>query len=171
MTEPTQESPSGRQEAGEIARLLSYVAIFVVSAGLGLEAAAIPTSRFEVLGAGAFPLMVYGLLCVVSLIAIVGSVRRIGVGAITRFGGEVLRWIRDRHLVIVIFACFGAYLVSIPWLGFSIATFVFLLVAQLILAPRNPLSIALAVVIALLFSFGLNWVFGEVFNVFLPRGT
>ncbi len=52
-------------EAGEVARLLSYIALLAVSAGLFLEARTIPTSRFEVLGAGAFPMLVHGVLNVI----------------------------------------------------------------------------------------------------------
>jgi len=37
--------------------------------------------------------------------------------------------------------------------------------------PRTPKSIALAAVVAVVFSFGLNWLFAEVFTVFLPRGV
>jgi len=55
-------------------------------------------------------------------------------------------------------------------LGFSIATFLFLLVAQLIAAPRDRRTIVTALLVAVVFSFGLNWLFAEGFTVFLPRG-
>ncbi|EEB83313.1 hypothetical protein RGAI101_461 [Roseobacter sp. GAI101] len=42
---------------------------------------------------------------------------------------------------------------------------------QLILMPRSAKSILLALVIAAVFSFGLNWLFADVFTVFLPKGA
>ena len=72
------------------------------------------------------------------------------------------------------FVCLGAltaYLLVIPVLGFSIASLIFLFVLQVILMPRTPKSIALAAVVAVVFSFGLNWLFAEMFTVFLPRGV
>jgi uncharacterized membrane protein YraQ (UPF0718 family) len=70
--------------------------------------------------------------------------------------------------------CLGAltaYLLAIPLLGFSIASLIFLLGLQVILMPRTVKSIVIATIIALVFSYGLNWLFAEVFNVFLPRGV
>jgi len=159
-----------KKEAGEIARLLSYVVLLAVSATLFVEATVIPTSRFEVLGAGAFPMLVNGVLMLMLAGAIVGSVRRIPRHAYGAFAGMVAAWVRARRLVFVVFGCLGAYLIVMPMIGYPIATFVFLTVLQLSLAPRTPRTIALILVLAVIFSFGLNWLFAEVFNVFLPRG-
>jgi len=159
-----------RKEAGEIARLLSYVVLLAVSTTLFLEATVIPTSRFEVLGAGAFPMLANGVLMLLLAGSIIGAIRRIPRPAYGAFAGAVAHWVRTRRLVFVVFACLGAYLIAMPMIGYPIATFVFLVVLQLSLAPRTPKTIALTLGLALLFSFGLNWLFAEVFNVFLPRG-
>jgi len=163
------DSRNGK-EAGEIARLLSYVMLLALSVTLFIEATAIPTSRFEVLGAGAFPMLVHGLLMLLLVFAIVGSLRRIPRDAYGAFGGMVAHWARTRRLVVVVFGTLAVYLIVMPMIGYSIATFIFLVVLQLTLAPRTRKTIALSVGLALLFSFGLNWLFAEVFNVFLPRG-
>ncbi|SES23722.1 Tripartite tricarboxylate transporter TctB family protein [Tranquillimonas rosea] len=157
-------------EAGDVARLLSYVVIFLASVGLFVEATTIPTSRFEVLGAGSFPKLIYGGLVLLSGAAIFGAVRRLPSGALSRFAPSVPDWFVRRRLVLAVFACLGVYLAALPWIGFSWATFAFLVVLLVILSPRTPFSLGLTLVIALLFSFGLNWLFAEVFNVFLPRG-
>jgi hypothetical protein len=159
-----------RQEAGEIARLLSYIAILAVSVGLFLEARTIPTSRFEVLGAGAFPMLVHGVLILLLVSAIVGSVRTIPTGAYGRFAAQASEWAKARRLVFVLFGCLAAYLFAMPVIGYPIATFAFLVVFQIILAPKTRKAFGIALVLALIFSFGLNWLFAEVFNVFLPRG-
>lgn len=158
------------EEPGEIARLLSYVALLAVSGGLFLEATGIPTSRFEVLGAGAFPMLVHGVLIVLLLGAIFGSLRRIPAAAYGRFGAQVTDWARARRLVFVLFVCLGLYLAGIPVIGYPVATLVFLGVLQITLAPKTKAAFAIALVLAVVFSFGLNWLFAEVFNVFLPRG-
>ncbi|MGP1253137.1 MAG: tripartite tricarboxylate transporter TctB family protein [Kiloniellales bacterium] len=160
-----------REEAGEVARLISYVVILAVSVFLFFDARGLPTSRWEVLGAGAFPQLVFGLLSALSGLAIVGSLRKLSLAGVRGFAGAAADWLRRRYLVLVMAACFGIYLLAIPRFGFSVATFVFLLVTQLVLAPRRWTSFLLALVIALLFSFGLNALFAEVFNVFLPRGA
>ncbi|NIZ63461.1 hypothetical protein DL239_21085 [Sedimentitalea sp. CY04] len=157
-------------EAGEIARFLSYVAILAASVALYLSAEHIPSSRFEVLGAAAFPKFVFAAIILIAIIAIIDSLRKISRTAWGQFGGEVLNWLRLRYLVIICFVVFAAYLLLVPILGFSIASFAFVFGLQLILMPRTPLTLLIAVLVALAFSFGLNALFAEFFNVFLPRG-
>lgn len=159
-----------KNRAGEIARLVSYLAIMATSIALLVDARAIPTSRWEVLGAGAFPTLVFGILIVLSAFSIIGALRKLGTRALVGFAAAASAWVRTRYLVFVLFGLFGIYLLAIPRLGFSIATFTFLMVAQLVLAPRTGRTVILALVISLLFSFGLNKLFADVFNVFLPRG-
>ena len=157
-------------EAGEIARFLSYVAILAASVTLYFSAGKIPSSRFEVLGAAAFPRFVFVAISLVTIIAIIDSLRKIPRHAWAQFGGEVLNWLRLRYLVIICFAVFAAYLLLVPVLGFSIASFAFVLGLQLILMPRKPLTLLIAALVAFAFSFGLNALFAEFFNVFLPSG-
>ncbi|ETX30929.1 tripartite tricarboxylate transporter TctB family protein [Roseivivax isoporae] len=155
---------------GEVARLISYVALLAVSAGLFAEAWAIPVSRFETLGAGAFPMLVHGVLMLLLAGAAIGSLRRLPAGAWTAFAAAAGHWVRTRRLVIVVFACLALYLATMPVVGYPLATLAFLAVLQVTLAPKTRTAIAISLVLALLFSFGLNWLFAEVFNVFLPRG-
>jgi hypothetical protein len=157
--------------SGEIARLISYVALFAVSAVMFVEAAGIPASRFEVLGAGAFPMLVHGALMALLLGCIVGTLRRTPRAAYAAFGAAARAWVAARRLVFLLLGCLGAYLIVMPVTGFGPATFVFLLALLGVLGPKTPAGIGAAVVLAAAFSFGLNWVFAEVFDVFLPRGV
>jgi hypothetical protein len=168
LSQPGHQTRAG--ESGEIARLLSYVALLAVSAGLFLEARAIPTSRFEALGAGAFPMLVHACLSLLLVVSIVGSVRRIPVDAYGRFAAAAVVWAREKRLVLVLFACLAVYVAAMPVIGYPVATLIFLIVLQVTLAPKTRTAIAVALVLSLVFSFGLNWLFAEVFNVFLPRG-
>lgn len=158
-------------EAGEIARLLSYVVILLASIGLFVSATGIPASRFERLGAGAFPQIVFGAIALVAVMAIVDALRKIPGDAYGRFGAQTVAWARRRYLVFISLGAMTLYLLAIPVLGFPIASLVFLFTLQVILMPRRPKSILIAAIVALVFSFGLNWLFSEVFTVFLPRGT
>lgn len=158
------------KESGEIARLLSYIGLLAVSVGLFLEAWAIPTSRFEALGAGAFPMLVHACLSLLLVGSIVGSVRRIPVDAYGRFAGAVTAWAHQKRLVVVLFVSLAAYVAAMPLIGYPLATLLFLIVLQITFAPKTRAAVAVALVLSLIFSFGLNWLFAEVFNVFLPRG-
>lgn len=164
-------APKTAEGSGEIARLLSYVVLLAASAGLFLEARTIPTSRFEVLGAGAFPMLVHGTLMLLLVLAIIGSLRKIPADAYGRFAVEVAAWAREKRLVFVVFAALGLYVATMPVIGYPIATLLFLVVLQITLAPKTRMAFAVALALALVFSFGLNWLFAEVFDVFLPRGT
>ena len=159
------------REAGEIARLLSYVLILLASVGLFVSAAAIPTSRFEKLGAGAFPKIVFAGIALVAVIAIVDALRKIPTGAYGRFACQTVAWAKRRSLVFVVLGALAVYLLAIPLLGFSIASFLFILALELVLMPRTPMTLLIAVIVAAVFSFGLNWLFAEIFTVFLPRGV
>jgi len=159
------------QEASEIARLLSYLVLFFGALGLLIAARAIPASRFEALGAGAFPQIVFGLIVLVSGGAIIGALRGIPKAAYGSFADQSIAWVRRCYLVFVCLGAFTLYLLAIPVLGFSIASFIFLLCLQLILMPRSAKTMAVALIVAAVFSFGLNWLFAEVFTVFLPKGA
>ena len=161
---------TAEQESGEVARLLSYVALLAVSAGLLIEARGIPTSRFEVLGAGAFPTLVHGVLILLLLAAIAGSLRILPGDAYGRVAARFTGWVRARRLVFALFGCLALYLWFMPVIGYTISTFAFLAVLQITLAPKTRRSVAIALLLAVIFSVGLNWIFAEVFNVFLPRG-
>lgn len=161
---------SGTPRSTEGMRLVSYLIICLASAGLFISAGTIPTSRWEVLGAGAYPQLVFGGLAVMTFFTAVTSLRKFGLSMFPAIATDAVLWLRSRHLVIWMFILFGAYILTIPLTGFQIATFAFLMASQLLLAPWTPRSFALIVAIAVIFSFGLNYLFAEVFNVFLPRG-
>lgn len=158
-------------EAGEIARLLSYFIILIASVGLFFAASEIPTSRFETLGAGAFPQIVCAAIGLLSMVAIVDSLRKISYLGYGRFYTEAKAWMCRRYLVFITLGALTLYILVIPIIGFSIASMIFLFSVQVILMPRSTKSIVIALITALVFSFGLNWLFAEVSTVFLPRGV
>lgn len=159
------------KEAGEIARLLSYLMLLLASLGLFFAAARIPTSRFETLGSGVFPQIVFVSIGFLAVIAIIDSLRKIPLQAYGRFSATTFDWVRRRYLVFITLTALTLYILAIPIFGFSIASFLFVFSVQVILMPRRTKSVLIALIVALVFSFGLNWLFAEVFTVFLPRGV
>jgi len=60
-----------------------------------------------------------------------------------------------------------AYALSIAWMGYLLATFLFLLASACIMGERSPIR---AMVIALLFSVGMHLLFTRFLNIPLPIG-
>lgn len=156
----------------ELARLISYIVFGGVSVVLSLMAASLPTSRWEPLGAGTFPKLVFALLAGLCLIAAIRSIIEIvRAGGLAGVGSAFSQWLYVRRVSIGLFVLFAVYLGVMPLTGFSLASFVFLLIAQLMIAGVSRRTVIQSIIAALIFSVGLNLLFAEVFNVFLPRGV
>lgn len=158
-------------EVREVALLVSYIALLVVSVILLLEAGSIPVSRFEVVGAGAFPTLIHSVLILILLSAIAKSFWKLPRQAYARTLKAIPDLVWQGRLVVVLFISLGVYIAIMPVVGYSISTFVFLMVLQLAYAPWGHRTFIIVPIIALAFSFGLNFVFYEYFRVFLPRGA
>jgi hypothetical protein len=161
--------PDAAARGSRSGQLVSYAGIFALAAWLFWEAGDLPASRWEPLGAGTFPRLVLGALALLAGTALVREFalwRREGGAGRVAPAAALVRY----RLVAAVLVLFVAYVAALPHLGFALASFAFLLVTQLILGPKTPRAIALMAVVALAFSFGLNWLFAEAFNVFLPRG-
>jgi hypothetical protein len=73
--------------------------------------------------------------------------------------------------VVVAFAIFTAYVVSLQWLGFRLASAVFVLVMQATLdRPKTSRRWALLAVIAIIATAVIYLVFERYLHVLLPRG-
>ena len=156
----------------ELARLVLNLALGLFAVFLFVEAGSLPASRWEPLGAGSFPRLVFAFLALLTALAVLGSVRRLlGSEAIDWRAVRALprRWVVERRLVIALFALFGLYLAAISPFGFPLATLGFMLVTGALLAPRSAKAWLVVALLAVVFSYGLDVLFAEVFDVFLPR--
>lgn len=156
----------------EFARLISYIVFGLGSAYLSLRAGELPTSRWEPLGAGSFPQLVFAVLaglCLISAIRAVIDIRK--AGQLDGLMSALCGWIKVRRISFALFGLLVVYLGVLPIAGFSLATFIFLLITQLMIAGISKKTLIQSVIAALIFSVGLNLLFAEVFNVFLPRGV
>jgi hypothetical protein len=76
------------------------------------------------------------------------------------------------RMVAVMFAVFGVYVVGLPYLGFRIATFLYVAAANALLdAPRGARGWARMALVALLTAAATYYVFEHYLTVLLPRGS
>lgn len=74
-------------------------------------------------------------------------------------------------MVVAMFAVFGAYVLALPFLGFRIATFFFLVAMQAALEPpRGWRRWAAAAIVAAVTTAVVHYTFDQYLQVLLPRG-
>ncbi|MFY9314100.1 MAG: tripartite tricarboxylate transporter TctB family protein [Burkholderiales bacterium] len=119
-------------------------------------------------GPGLYPRIVLGLTAVLSLGLVIGDVlaRRRLVAASGPKKDKL-----NYRLVAISFGVFALYAVALPWLGFRIATVLFVGGANALLdPPRGARGWGRALVLALLTSLVTWLVFERWLSVLLPRG-
>lgn len=157
------------RRARALAHLVLNGALAALFTTLFMRAGALPSSMWEPLGAGSFPRLVLAVLIVINL-GIMAQEWRHFRGASSAAPGLIKRWLWRHRLAFGVLALFALYILGVPILGFSLASLAFLILGQLALGVRRPRSLAIAAVIAVTFSFGLDWLFRDVFIISLPRG-
>lgn len=160
---------SDARRANALAHLVLNGALAVLFATLFVRAGALPSSMWEPLGSGSFPRLVLGVLILINLGIMAQEWRRYR-GAPRAASGLVKRWLWRHRLAIGVLALFALYILGVPALGFRLASLFFLVLVQLALGVRRPRSLAIAAIIAVTFSFGIDWLFRDVFIISLPRG-
>ncbi len=122
------------------------------------------------IGPGFYPRIVVGITAFFAALMVIGDLlARRG-----RTPPQGARAVADRpnyKLVLASFAAFGAYAVSLPWLGFRVATFLYVAAAAALLArPRDAKSWVKVLVLALLTAAIVYYAFEHYLLVLLPRG-
>ncbi|MGA8048562.1 MAG: tripartite tricarboxylate transporter TctB family protein [Burkholderiales bacterium] len=137
------------------------VSLLLLAATRGL-----PESALVPIGPGVYPRFVLGIAAVLSALLVASDFLARGKRA-ARAPGTAPNY----ALVVAAFAEFFVYIVALPYLGFRIATFAFVLAFHALLEPprgarRWALALVMAVVVAL-----VSWfVFERGLSVLLPRG-
>jgi hypothetical protein len=117
-------------------------------------------------GPGFYPRIVLALTAVLSLGLLISDVL-----ARKRSPKEQPKQKFNYRLVAISFGVFGLYCVALPGLGFRIATFVYVVVANAVLAPPRGLKgWAGTLVLGLATAFVTWLVFERYLSVLLPRG-
>ncbi len=149
----------GRDGWAGLACLAVSLALLVATRGL-------PQSALVPIGPGVYPRFVLGITALLSALLVASDFAAHGARA-ARLPGPKLNY----ALVGAAFAVFLVYVVALPYLGFRIATFAFVLAFHALLEPprgtrRWAFALGLAVVVAL-----VTWfVFERQLSVLLPRG-
>jgi hypothetical protein len=74
-------------------------------------------------------------------------------------------------MVAVMFALFGAYVLALPYAGFRVSTFAFVVAMQAALdPPRGMRRWAIVAIVALVATAGTYYTFDSYLQVLLPRG-
>ncbi|WP_148254140.1 tripartite tricarboxylate transporter TctB family protein [Aidingimonas lacisalsi] len=144
-------------------------ALALLFAYLFLRAGSLPESAWEPLGAGTFPRLILAVLILLNLGIVAKQVPR-AVHSPRLPAGSTRQWLWRHRLAFGVLGLFGAYTLTVPLLGFRLASFAFLMLVQYLLGARRWRSLLIALAIALTFSFGIYALFQSVFSISLPSG-
>ena len=115
------------------------------------------------IGPGFYPRIVLGLTAVLALALVAQDLLRRKQPAplaAANYGAVVLH-----------FAVFGLYAVTLPWLGFRIATFAYIAIANALLdMPKSPAGWLRVAAIALIATLVVYYAFEHYLSVLMPRG-
>lgn len=168
-----QDRSAGGASRSALLHLLLNLAMLVVFAFLFVVAGDLPDSAWEPLGAWAFPRFVLGALILLNLAMIAqnlpGAVKEVR----ARHGemaAIVAIAVAEKKLVILMLALFGVYVAAFGLVGYAVATFLFIVIAQVAVGPKTLRNALAAVIIALVASLGVEYFFARALSVFLPGG-
>ena len=127
-------------------------------------ARALPQPALVPIGPGYYPSLLFGVTAVLSVTLIASDVAMRG--RRTPAPPAV-----SYRLVVLTFTIFAGYVFLLPWLGYRLATLLFVGVLQIALdPPRAARGWALAAVMAVATSLVTYYVFEHYLHVLLPRG-
>lgn len=139
--------------------------LLIFSSILYLEAAGLPSSKWEPLGSGSFPQLVFGALAILALVSLIQ--KALAYGKRSQEGSTSLRSYR---VVGLVFGLFALYLISLNILGFIISTAFFLYITIWLIGPRNEKALPMITGISFVFSVAMFYVFKNYLYVYLPLG-
>lgn len=148
--------------------------LVVLAASLALLWATLGLERHPMVpvGPGFYPRIVLGITAGMALLLVVLDVLALR-KALPRADRAALDGAArpDYGLVVAAFAVFTAYVLALPYLGFRIATFVFLVAMQAVLEPpRGVRRWVIVLAVALVATAASYYAFERYLHVLLPRG-
>ena len=150
-----------------------YAGLAILVASLALFWATLGLERHPMvpIGPGFYPRVVLGLTAVMALALLVSDIlaRRRPRPAAAPAGKAAAR--PDYALVVAAFAVFAGYVFALPWLGFRLATFAFLLAMPALLErPARVRGWAVVLAVAIVATLTSHYLFESYLHVLLPRG-
>jgi len=147
----------GRDGWAGLAVLIASLVLFWLTLGL-------KDSPLVPVGPGFYPRIVLGVTAVLSVWLVVSALvspERPAPGPKLHYG-----------MVITMFAVFGIYVSALPFLGFRVATFLYVASANALLElPRGARGWARTMLVALLTAAATYFIFERYLLVLLPRGS
>jgi len=144
--------------------------LVVLAASLALYGATfgLEQSPLVPIGPAFYPRIVLGITAALAAVLVAADVLvRRRAGAAPSPPRPKLRY----AMVAAMFALFGAYVLALPYAGFRIATFAFVVAMQAALdPPRGMRPWAIVAIVALVATAGTYYTFDSYLQVLLPRG-
>jgi putative tricarboxylic transport membrane protein len=142
---------------GGLAVLAASLFLFALTLGL-------KDNPLVPIGPGYYPRIVLGVTAALALAVLLSDV--LG-KRIERPGRERLNY----GLVAAMFAVFGLYCGALPYLGFRVSTFLYVAATNVLLdVPKGPKGWGRALLVALITTVVVYFVFERYLTVLLPRG-
>ncbi len=144
------------------------VGLFLValSAILFSQTLGLPAPPLVPLGPAFYPRLMLALLAGLGAVLVgLDAARRRRAGAEARAPGRT-----DYGAVLVTFGVFTAYVLLLPWLGYRLATFLFVGGMQAALKPPRPRGLPLLIAVALVTTAVTYYAFEVYLQILLPRG-
>jgi putative tricarboxylic transport membrane protein len=141
------------------------VVLLIVTALLWGESYRIPKLVFTDVGSAFFPRIVIVLTAVMSVILMIESFR------VKPTASKECKSRDSAHDLLIRWSTFGlvvAYVALLPVLGYTWATIGFLVSLMLLLGPITVKSVPVTLVVTLVTTFGVKYVFGSLLKLFLP---
>ena len=141
----------------------------VIAASLVLFWATLGLERHPMvpIGPGFYPRIVLGITAAMALLLVALDLLRRRGPAVPREAGER----RNYALVAACFAIFAAYVLAMPYLGFRVSTFAFLLAMPVAMErPANRGRWIAVIAVAAIATMASYYVFERYLHVLLPRG-
>ena len=147
--------------------------LVVLAASLALFWATLGLERHPMVpvGPGFYPRIVLGVTAAMGLALLVAGMRARRKAPAAAAAKPDAGPGPNLGLVAAAFAVFAAYVLALPWVGFRIATFAFLLALPVLLEPpRTAARWAIVAATAVVATTAAYFVFERYLHVLLPRG-
>lgn len=147
--------------------LILGIIFFLLSLIIFFQAGSLPDSSYEPLGPAGFPRIIVLVMGILSLFLIVKKIRSIDFDKTNLNFGTIYK---KYKLIFVTLINFLFYILIMRFIGFRISTFLFVLITQILLGPRNEKKYLLISSIALVISLGSYYFFQNYLGVIFPTG-
>lgn len=158
------------------------IILILFSVFMYLHARKLPDFMYGTFGAGFFPKILFAMLAVSGVVLTVGQFVKERKAKKQRKvpEKEQFTWakvscrfreiLKDYSFVIIGFVLFFCYVILLDYLGYTIATLVFMSMLMWILGPRNLKTIPIILIISVGMTFFIYFGFLKLLHVFLPSG-